>query len=100
VRDFLPRAIITKKKHGFGLPFGVWTRSDPRLSAMTDDALESLKQRGWFQPAFLDRARQMHREAHAAYYGELVWILTMLDLWVRGEGRAAGTPRLNHGLTD
>lgn len=83
VRDFLPDAILTKKKHGFGLPFGVWTRSDPRLLAITDDALESLKQRGWFQPAFLDRARRLHREAHAAYYGEMVWILTVLELWLR-----------------
>jgi len=84
VRGFLPKTIINKKKHGFGLPFGVWTRSDQRLLTITDDALESLKQRGWFQPAFLDQARQMHREAHAAYYGELVWILTMLELWLRG----------------
>ena len=83
VRGFLPEAIINKKKHGFGLPFGVWTRSDSRLLAITDDALESLKQRGWFQPAFLDQARQLHREGHAAYYGELVWILTMLELWLR-----------------
>ncbi|MCB1766354.1 MAG: asparagine synthase [Candidatus Competibacteraceae bacterium] len=84
VRGFLPDTIINKKKHGFGLPFGVWTRSDPRLLAITDDALDSLKQRDWFQPAFLDQARQMHREVHAAYYGELVWILTMLELWLRG----------------
>ena len=89
VRGFLPETIINKKKHGFGLPFGVWTRSDPRLLAITDDALESLKQRGWFQPAFLDQARQMHREAHAAYYGELVWILTMLELWLRGNQAAS-----------
>ncbi len=53
VRDFLPKEIINKKKHGFGLPFGVWTRSDPRLLVITDDALDALKQRGWFQPAFL-----------------------------------------------
>ncbi len=83
VRDFLPETIINKKKHGFGLPFGIWTRSDPRLLAITDDALDALKQRGWFQPAFLDQARQLHREGHAAYYGELVWILTMLELWLR-----------------
>lgn len=88
-RGFLPDAILTKKKHGFGLPFGVWTRSDPRLLAITDDALESLKQRGWFQPAFLDQARRLHREAHAGYYGELVWILTMLELWLRANTHAA-----------
>ena len=94
VRGFLPETIINKKKHGFGLPFGVWTRSDPRLLAITDDALESLKQRGWLQPAFLDQARQLHREGHAAYYGELVWILTMLELWLRGRAETGGATTL------
>ena len=84
VQDFLPKTIINKKKHGFGLPFGIWTRADPRLLAITDDALDSLKQRGWFQPVFIDQARRLHREIHAAYYGELVWILTVLELWLRG----------------
>lgn len=91
VRGFLPEAIINKKKHGFGLPFGVWTRSDSRLLAITDGVLESLKQRGWFQPAFLDQARQLHREGHAAYYGELVWILTMLELWLQGNNDQPAT---------
>lgn len=91
VRGFLPETIINKKKHGFGLPFGVWTRSEPRLLAITDEALESLKQRGWFQPAFLDRARHLHRQAHAAYYGEMVWILTVLELWLRGADHPAPT---------
>ncbi len=88
-QGLLPDVILHKKKHGFGLPFGVWTRSDPRLLAITDDALESLKQRGWFQPAFLDRVRQLHREAHASYYGEMVWILTMLELWLRANTHVA-----------
>lgn len=88
-RGLLPDVILHKKKHGFGLPFGVWTRSDPRLLAITDDALESMKQRGWFQPAFLDRVRQLHREAHASYYGEMVWILTMLELWLRANDHTA-----------
>ncbi|MBK8535857.1 MAG: asparagine synthase, partial [Candidatus Competibacteraceae bacterium] len=94
VRDFLPHAILTKKKQGFGLPFGIWTRSEPRLLAITDDALESLKQRGWFQPAFLDRVRQLHRQAHASYYGEMVWILTMLELWLRANTHAAINQRV------
>ncbi|MDV7399906.1 asparagine synthase-related protein, partial [Arthrospira platensis SPKY1] len=85
-RGFLPEVILTKKKHGFGLPFGVWTRSDPRLLALTDEALEGLKRRVWFRPEFIDRARQLHRQQHAAYYGELVWILTILELWLRGNG--------------
>jgi Asparagine synthase len=32
LRGFLPDEIITKKKQGFGLPFGVWALRDQRLA--------------------------------------------------------------------
>ena len=82
MRDFLPQDIIDKKKHGFGLPFGVWMHEHPPLEALAYDSLLRLKNRGFLQPAFIDRLIQLHRDAHAAYYGELVWILMMLDLWL------------------
>ncbi|MFO8155712.1 MAG: asparagine synthase-related protein, partial [Thiohalospira sp.] len=74
--------IIDKKKHGFGLPFGVWMHEHPPLQALAYDSLLRLKNRGFLQPAFIDRLIQLHRDAHASYYGELVWILMMLDLWL------------------
>ena len=33
-------------------------------------------------PRFLDRVLALHRDVHAAYYGELVWILMVLELWL------------------
>jgi asparagine synthase (glutamine-hydrolysing) len=29
LRGFLPSAILRKRKHGFGLPFGIWTTQHP-----------------------------------------------------------------------
>ena len=81
-RDFLPREIIDKKKHGFGLPFGVWMHEHQPLEDLAYDSLLRMKARGFLQPAFIDRLIRLHRDAHAAYYGELVWILMMLDLWL------------------
>jgi asparagine synthase (glutamine-hydrolysing) len=83
MRSFLPHAIITKTKHGFGLPFGVWTRTHEGLRRLSEDALGSLAERGFFQPAFLRQALVLHREGHASYYGELVWILMVFELWLR-----------------
>lgn len=83
MRGFLPTAIIDKTKHGFGLPFGVWTRTHEGLRKLSEDALGSLGQRGYFKPAFLAEALRLHRDGHAAYYGELVWILMALELWLR-----------------
>jgi len=83
MRDFLPREIIEKTKHGFGLPFGVWTRTHEGLRRLAEDALESLATRGFFRPTFLQHALRLHREGHASYYGELVWILMVLELWLQ-----------------
>jgi asparagine synthase (glutamine-hydrolysing) len=85
-RDLLPAEIIAKKKHGFGLPFGVWTRTHPGLRRMAETALDSLESRGIFTSGFLKETLRLHREGHAAYYGELVWVLTALELWLDARG--------------
>jgi asparagine synthase (glutamine-hydrolysing) len=88
LQGFLPDEIIRKTKHGFGLPFGVWTRTHTGLRRLCADALASLGERGFFQKPFLDEARRLHEEAHASYYGELVWLLVVLELWLREHCRA------------
>lgn len=82
LRGFLPDAIITKKKHGFGLPFGVWATCDAGLSALARDSLHSLAQRGIVEPAFIRDLLAEHLPAHPGYYGEMVWILLMLEQWL------------------
>jgi asparagine synthase (glutamine-hydrolysing) len=79
--NFLPQEVINKRKHGFGLPFGEWLKTEPVLRDTTYPALESLKRRGIFDPAAIDRVVTMHREGHASYYGSMVWALLMLELW-------------------
>jgi asparagine synthase (glutamine-hydrolysing) len=82
MRNFLPREIIRKTKHGFGMPFGIWMRSHRPLQELAYDSLKRLEGRHYFQAAFIDRALARHRDEHAAYYGELIWILMMLSLWL------------------
>lgn len=79
---WLPHETIHKKKQGFGLPFGVWMETHKPLQEMAYDHLLKLKKRDYFRPEFIDRAIHMHRNEHAAYYGELVWILTVLEMWM------------------
>lgn len=87
--DFLPSQIINKTKHGFGLPFGVWTRTHAGLLRISADALDSLGNRGYFRKSFLEKALRMHREGHASYYGELVWVLMVLELWLQAHAPQA-----------
>ncbi len=83
LRGFLPDEIITKKKQGFGLPFGVWSVKHPALGRVAADALHSLAKRGIVQPAFVRDLLDRLLPLHPGYYGEMVWILMMLEQWLR-----------------
>ncbi len=83
LRGFLPDEILAKKKHGFGLPFGVWACSHPGLRSMARDALGLLKSRGIVRAEFIDRLLDTHLPAHPGYYGEMVWILMVLEFWLQ-----------------
>ncbi|MEQ1530354.1 MAG: asparagine synthase-related protein [Methylococcales bacterium] len=83
--DFLPEQIINKSKHGFGLPFGIWLKDHQPLMQLAYDSINDLKRRHYFRPEFLDHAITMHQSIHASYYGELIWILMMLELWLQGK---------------
>ena len=88
LKDVLPVEIVRKTKHGFGLPVGPWIASDPRLRSLAGDALASLGQRGIIRQAFLDDLLTARLQEHPGYYGTLVWVLMMLELWF-----ARQTPR-------
>ncbi|MCL4739874.1 MAG: asparagine synthase [Burkholderiaceae bacterium] len=83
LRGFLPDEILAKKKQGFGLPFGVWATRHAELKAFATDSLQSLATRGIVQPAFVRPLIEQHLPAHPGYYGEMVWILLMLEQWMR-----------------
>src|SRR5207247_7465056 len=82
LRGFLPDEILRKKKHGFGLPFGVWATTHPRLRDLARDSVRSLGQRGIVRVAFIDRLIDEYVPQHPAYYGEMLWILMMLEQWL------------------
>ncbi len=84
LKDWLPQETINKSKQGFGLPFGVWMQTYRPLREMAYDNLLKLKSRGFIRPEFIDKTIKMHQSEHAAYYGELVWIFTVLELWMNG----------------
>lgn len=101
MKDFLPDITLRKQKHGFGLPFGLWMREHRRLQELARDSLNGLAQRGYFRPAFLIEVCRLHQEGHAAYYGELVWVLMMLERWLRQHADATGIsemPAINTNL--
>jgi asparagine synthase (glutamine-hydrolysing) len=85
MKGILPRRVLYKKKHGFGVPLGKWLLHNRRLNSLVVDVLSDprTRQRGYFCPAFLDRLMELRRGQHAAYYGEVTWYLLVLELWHR-----------------
>jgi len=83
LRGFLPDEIITKKKQGFGLPFGVWANDNSKLQSLAKDSLNNLAQRGVVRADFVHNLLTKHLPAHPGYFGEMVWILMMLEQWLR-----------------
>ena len=83
LKDFLPAEIITKSKHGFGLPFGLWMQQHQPLRDLAYDSLASFRQRGHIKPAYLDHLVELHRSEHASYYGVMIWVIMMLEQWLQ-----------------
>ena len=84
LKGFLPDEIITKKKQGFGLPFGVWAINHAALRTLAEESLRSLVDRRILQSDFVEALFKRHLPAHPGYYGEMVWISMMLEQWLRG----------------
>lgn len=83
MNDFLPREIIKKSKHGFGLPFGVWLKKSVKLQEFIYANLDALKKRDIIRPDYITRITEAHRGEHAGYYGTMVWVLAVLELWLQ-----------------
>jgi asparagine synthase (glutamine-hydrolysing) len=89
VREILPPEILTRKKMGFPVPFGVWMRG-----AWKDTARDVLldarsRQRGIINPKAVEQLISAHA-AGATNGADAIWSLLNLELWYRthidGEG--------------
>jgi asparagine synthase (glutamine-hydrolysing) len=82
VRGLLPDEILTRKKMGFPVPFGQWTRG--RWHASVRDVLLDRRtcERGLINPAAVRRLLDNHRDGRVAA-GDAIWALMNLELWFR-----------------
>jgi len=80
--DFLPVEIIQKKKHGFGLPFGVWLKTHRPLAELIYSLLSDLKSRRIVRGEFLDKLIEDHRGGHPSFFGYAIWDLALLEGWL------------------
>ena len=91
VKGLLPPGILDRKKQGFGVPLDVWFRG--RLRDVFADVLGSARtrQRGYFQPAFIERIVQEHVSGRRDHTLRL-WQLLVFELWQRHYVDSPGVP--------
>jgi asparagine synthase (glutamine-hydrolysing) len=88
---FLPRAVLDKAKHGFGLPVADWLRGHRGFRELAHDTLLSARARGrgYFASGAVESLFRLHDEDRTPYYGDILWGLVMLELWHRYHAEAS-----------
>jgi asparagine synthase (glutamine-hydrolysing) len=82
VRGLLPASILTRKKMGFPVPFGAWTRG--RWNAAARDVLldRRSRQRGLINPTAVGSLLDDHATGRRDG-ADAIWALLNLELWYR-----------------
>ena len=89
VKSILPHEILTRKKMGFPVPFGLWMKD--RWHSVARDVLldRRTRERGIIEPAAVDRLLTAHASGEQEG-ADAIWSLLNLELWYRtyidGEG--------------
>jgi asparagine synthase (glutamine-hydrolysing) len=78
----LPPSALARRKQGFAVPVGAWFRGE--LRDLCSDVLQSsrARQRGYFNPGFVDRLIDDHLSGQRAHNLRL-WQLLVFELWHR-----------------
>jgi asparagine synthase (glutamine-hydrolysing) len=90
--DFLPAAVLTRKKMGFNVPNGVWFRESLRQLVSRLLLSERARSRGFLNNECVASILRDHLEGRHQYTNQL-FILASLELWFRV---FIDSPRLEH----
>ena len=80
VKGIVPREIVHRKKHGFGVPIGRWFRDDLRPLVRDTVLSRRAAERGYFRPDVLRRVVEEH-ETGRRDHGHRLWTLLTLEVW-------------------
>jgi asparagine synthase (glutamine-hydrolysing) len=94
----LPAEVLTRRKRGFGIPIGDWFHGP--LRTLLCEMLQSnrARDRGYFQPRFVDRLVREHLSRRRDHTLRL-WQLLMFELWHRRYLDGSGTTAPRHEAT-
>lgn len=81
-RRYIPGEIIDRKKQGFPVPMKNWLKGD--LNTLARDVLldERTRQRGYFNPAYVERMLDQHSRSEEDLKVN-IWNLLLIEFWHR-----------------
>lgn len=79
--EMIPAEVLNRPKQGFAIPLKQWFRNDTNSYAHDILSSERARQRGIFQPQFLQRLLQTDGTTRLANHSEALWTLLCLELW-------------------
>ena len=97
MRGKLPKEIVEREKHGFGMPVSKWLRTDLRELAHDLFAEERLRRDGLFQPEYVTRLLEDHLAGRRDNRKPL-WTLLVFQQWY--EKYIAGAAQSNATCLD
>ena len=85
MKGFLPDEIITKSKHGMGLPVTPWFKKDKQMNTLLHDIVfagaPSLTH--YVKPEFINKMKTAFVSDETTYYGDNLWVFLILEMWLR-----------------
>ncbi|MDY7041084.1 MAG: asparagine synthase (glutamine-hydrolyzing) [Chloroflexota bacterium] len=78
--QLLPREIVHRPKHGFGVPVGRWFRQELRDYVRDVLLTPRARQRGYYHPAAIERLIDQHQGGQRDW-GHQLWTLLTFELW-------------------
>lgn len=78
----IPAEIIHRKKQGFPIPIDRWLRHEARPLMRDMLSQDSLRRRGLFNPAYVEKLMVQHETGYADNTTEL-WGLVSFEIWMR-----------------
>ncbi len=82
MKGVIPRTAATRRKQGFMVPVGAWIRGPLRAAVEDLLSLESVRDRGLFEPRTVQRLLDEHMERRCDH-GPQLWSLAVLEHWQR-----------------
>ena len=82
VKDIIPKNILHRKKHGFGVPVGAWFKKELKSIAYDTLLEKGSPTREYFKAKYVEKILNDHVHGRAEH-SHRIWALLFFDLWCR-----------------